>query len=112
MCWQQQLRPPPARCTCTALLQGDIGYAFYKRPYADWTGADPVNTAYDLNDPLKWQPLVETNGRGYFQVQQLVTPQAARVDPVLASASYFRSSSSRAPAPYPVSLRSGCRRQP
>jgi hypothetical protein len=36
---------------------GDEGGVLCNRqPYADYTGYDPVNTAYDLRDPSRWQP--------------------------------------------------------
>ena len=38
---------------------GDEGGRKYNRlPYADYTGYEPVNTAYDLRDPSRWQPRV------------------------------------------------------
>lgn len=81
-------------------LQGDIGYEAYQRPYADWTGFMPANTAYELKHPLLWQPLLETAGLGYFQEQTHTTPQAVAVSPLLASKQYFRDV--RSPPPYPV----------
>jgi hypothetical protein len=47
-------------------------------PYADYTGYKPVNTAYELNDPGRWQPAIKTKNFGIFTVQQFVTPQWAR----------------------------------
>jgi hypothetical protein len=44
-------------------------------PYADYTGYKPVNTAYELRDPSRWQPNIVSNGNGLHQVQQFVTPQ-------------------------------------
>ncbi len=61
---------------------GDEGGRKYNRqPYADYTGYEPVNTAYDLRDPSRWQPRVTTMGNGLFRVQQFVTPQYRRVKP-------------------------------
>ena len=55
---------------------GDEGGRQYNRqPYADYTGYKPVNTAYELHDPSRWQPQSTTAGYGLFQVQQFVTPQ-------------------------------------
>ncbi len=55
---------------------GDEGGRLYNRqPYADYTGYQPVNTAYELIDPSRWQPAVVTAGSGIFRVQQFVTPQ-------------------------------------
>lgn len=57
---------------------GDEGGRLYNRmPYADYTGYEPVNTAYELRDPSRWQPGIVTSGNGLFRVQQFVTPQWA-----------------------------------
>ena len=57
---------------------GDEGGRIYNRqPYADYTGYKPVNTAYDLVDPSRWQPNFGNNGAGLFRIQQFVTPQLA-----------------------------------
>ncbi len=50
-------------------------------PFADTTGYAPVNTAYELTDPSRWQPLVERLRVGNYRVQQYVTPQWANVQP-------------------------------
>ncbi|GAX85801.1 hypothetical protein CEUSTIGMA_g13216.t1 [Chlamydomonas eustigma] len=34
-------------------------------PYTDYTGFAPSNTAYQLSDITKWQPLMESDSRGY-----------------------------------------------
>ena len=55
---------------------GDEGGRQYNRqPYADYTGYEPVNTAYTLSNPSRWQPNVVTTGNGLFKAQQFVTPQ-------------------------------------
>jgi hypothetical protein len=55
---------------------GDEGGRIYnRRPYADYLGYEPVNTAYELKDPSRWQPDIITAGNGIFRVQQFVTPQ-------------------------------------
>lgn len=57
---------------------GDEGGRIYNRqPYADYTGYQPVNTAYELVDPSRWQPNLATSGSGIFRIQQFVTPQLA-----------------------------------
>lgn len=66
----------------------------------------PVNTAYELKHPLLWQPLLETTGLGYFQVQSHVTAQAARVEAILANKAYISTATS--PDPYEVGPGSGC----
>ena len=59
-------------------LGDEGGRKYNRRPYADYTGYMPVNTAYELLDASRWQPNVGTRGNGLFQVQQFVTPQYAR----------------------------------
>ena len=55
---------------------GDEGdRTFNRAPYADYLGYRPVNTAHELRDPSRWQPLVVSDGSGVFRVQQFVTPQ-------------------------------------
>jgi hypothetical protein len=56
-------------------LGDEGGRKYNRRPYADYTGYKPVNTAYELIDPGRWQPNIGTRGGGLFQVQQFVTPQ-------------------------------------
>jgi hypothetical protein len=61
---------------------GDEGGRLYNRvPYSDYTGFVPANTAYDLDEPSKWQPSVTTLGFGIFKVQQFVTPQFQFTEP-------------------------------
>jgi hypothetical protein len=61
---------------------GDHGGRLYNlEPYADYTGFEPFNTAYELRDPSKWQPGVLPTGNGTFRVQQFVTPQYRKVVP-------------------------------
>lgn len=54
---------------------------FNRMPYADYTGYEPVNTAYELRDPSRWQPNLNSRGNGIFQIQQFVTPQWALTTP-------------------------------
>lgn len=56
-------------------LGDEGGRTFNRQPYADYTGYRPVNTAYELIDPSRWQPNIVTAGNGLFTVQQFVTPQ-------------------------------------
>jgi len=61
--------------------KGDEGGRKYNlRPFADYTGYQPVNTAYELRNPSRWQPDIVSSGNGLFQVQQFVTPQMGRTD--------------------------------
>lgn len=57
------------------------GRQFNRLPFADTTGYRPVNTAYELTDPSRWQPAVTSRGNGIFSVQQFVTPQWALIEP-------------------------------
>jgi hypothetical protein len=55
---------------------GDEGGKRYNlRPYEDYTGYQPVNTPYELRDPSRWQPLLNSPGNGTFTAQQFITPQ-------------------------------------
>jgi hypothetical protein len=62
-------------------LGDEGGRTYNRRPYADYLGYVPVNTAYELADPSRWQPLVLSSGNGLFTVQQFVTPQLRLVTP-------------------------------
>jgi hypothetical protein len=76
-------------------LGDEGGRKYNRRPYADYTGYQPVNTAYELIDPGRWQPNIGTRGGGLFQVQQFVTPQWGRTK----AYTYDDVSLFRAPAP-------------
>jgi hypothetical protein len=60
---------------------GSEGESYNPQPYADYTGYSPVNTAYELNDPSRWQPGIVVSPFGITRVQQFVTPQYAWVIP-------------------------------
>jgi len=60
---------------------GTIGRKYNPQPYADYTGYKPVNTAYELRDPSRWQPLM-VGKNGIFRIQQFVTPFWGRVKPI------------------------------
>ena len=49
--------------------------------YLDTTGYFPVNSAFELRDPSRWQPGLRLMGTGLYTVQQFVTPQLANVEP-------------------------------
>jgi len=75
---------------------GDEGGRNYnRRPYADYLGYQPVNTAYELHNPSRWQPNIITRGNGLFQVQQFATPQMRVTRPY----SYDHPDRFRAPVP-------------
>ena len=60
---------------------GNEGRTFNQMPFMDYTGYAPVNTAYRLHNPSRWQPDVQRQGLGLYKVQQFVTPQYALVEP-------------------------------
>jgi vanadium-dependent haloperoxidase-like protein/uncharacterized protein DUF6851 len=62
-------------------LGDEGGRGFNRAPYADYLGYQPVNTAHELRDPSRWQPLVVSDGSGVFRVQQFVTPQMRATRP-------------------------------
>ena len=70
-------------------------------PYFDYTLYEPVNTAYSVKDPSRWQPAVSTTGYGIFKVQQYVTPQYAKVLPY----SYSSPKAFRVPKPEASNIR-------
>ena len=75
---------------------GDEGGRVYNlQPYRDYTGYRPVNTAYEILNPSRWQPSFATRGTGLFTVQQFVTPQWGITIPY----SYTDASAFVAPAP-------------
>lgn len=55
---------------------GTMGNTYNQRNFSDYTNFIPLNTAYELTNITKWQPLLETNGKGYFTIQTHVTPPA------------------------------------
>lgn len=75
---------------------GDEGGRKYNRqPYADYTGYAPVNSAYELTDPSRWQPAIVALGNGAFRIQQFVTPQYGVTTPY----SYDNPNKFKAPTP-------------
>lgn len=58
--------------------------------YSDYTGYAPVNTADEINDPNRWQPLRVPDGRGGFAIQKFAAPHWENVIPfALHSAGQF-----------------------
>jgi hypothetical protein len=57
------------------------GRTYNPTPYRDYTGYEPVNTAYELKKPSRWQPDLQRAGMGLYKIQQFVTPQYAFVEP-------------------------------
>jgi hypothetical protein len=67
---------------------GDMGRKYNGQSFDDYTGYVPVNTAYELVNPSRWQPAISPHRRrvgggpgdkGIFMVQRFVTPQLGRV---------------------------------
>ena len=54
---------------------------YHKLPYGNTNNYKPVNTAYELKDPSRWQPALESNGKGRYFQQTFVTPQFATLKP-------------------------------
>jgi hypothetical protein len=62
-------------------LGNEGGRTYHPQPFRDYTGYRPVNTAYELRDPSRWQPNLNPYGNGVFTVQQAVTPQMRLATP-------------------------------
>ena len=50
--------------------------------YQDTTGYMPVNSAFELRDPSRWQPGLRRQGVGVYTVQHFVTPQLSNMEPM------------------------------
>ncbi len=57
------------------------GRRYNPEPYKDTTGYKPVNTAYKLFFPGRWQPDLQRQGTGLYKIQQFVTPQFGLTEP-------------------------------
>lgn len=51
------------------------------QPFKDTTGYQPVNSANELVDPSRWQPLITQLREGTYVSQQFTTPQWAVTEP-------------------------------
>lgn len=51
------------------------------QPFRDTTGYEPVNSANELVDPSRWQPLIKQLREGTYVSQQFTTPQWAVTEP-------------------------------
>lgn len=76
-------------------LGNEGGQKYNRQPYANYTKYSPVNSAYRLRNPSRWQPSITTTGAGLFKVQQFVTAQLGKTLP------YSYKKGRRFPAPYP-----------
>ena len=52
------------------------------KPYADYTGYQPVNTPDKIVDPLRWTPIAFADGKGGSVTPGFLTPQWGKVKPV------------------------------
>ncbi|GAA4733348.1 vanadium-dependent haloperoxidase [Phytohabitans rumicis] len=71
-------------------ILGDIGRRYNPQPFADYTGYRPVNTAFKLTNPSRWQPQLTPHRRrlgagvgdkGIYTIQHFVTPQMRLAKP-------------------------------
>jgi hypothetical protein len=76
-------------------LGNEGGCQYNCQPYADYTGYQPQNNAYELTDPSHWQPNLVSNGNGTFTIQQFITPQLRQTD------AYSYKNPNRYNAPFP-----------
>jgi len=44
------------------------------RPFSDTHGYVPKNSPWEITDPHAWQPLIESDDKGFFCAQEHVTP--------------------------------------
>jgi hypothetical protein len=44
------------------------------RPFTDTTGYSPKNTPWEVTVPAAWQPLIESDDKGFFYAQEHVVP--------------------------------------
>ena len=70
--------------------------------YSDYTGYQPVNDPYTINDRNRWQPLLATDAQGVTTAQRFIAPHWGLVTPfALTSGAQFRP----AAVPEPLSER-------
>jgi len=61
------------------------------KPYFNYTGYEPVNSADDNLDPNRWQPKYFSDGKGGFYAPECLTPFWDKVEPItLTSGDQFR----------------------
>jgi len=63
------------------------GYKYNLEPWRDYTGYKPVNTAYELRDPSRWQPQLMPGTYGNFVQQAFQVPQMQYAKPIAFSGS-------------------------
>ena len=50
---------------------GNITRKYNPMPFEDYTGYEPVNTAYNLADASRWQPAIQRQRYGVYKIQQV-----------------------------------------
>lgn len=81
--------------------EGDLTSSakFYRLPFQDYTGYQPLNSPWEIKYPFRWQPVLETDDKGFFFRQEHVVPQLGR-QTMLFSMSKDELMKRRAPSPY------------
>ncbi|CAD7700367.1 unnamed protein product [Ostreobium quekettii] len=77
---------------------GDLTREHYRQPFEDTSGYRPVNCPWEVEYPLRWQPLTQHVGNGRYIVQSHVVPFAGDMDPLVLSPQQFLTR--QAPPPY------------
>jgi len=57
------------------------GQKYNRKAFANTIKYAPVNTPEELSDPTRWQPAIESDGKGRFFAQLFVTPHFSKVKP-------------------------------
>ena len=57
------------------------GQKYNRKAFANTIKYAPVNTPEELSDPSRWQPAIESDGKGRFFAQLFVTPHFSKVKP-------------------------------
>lgn len=82
-------------------LGNEGGCTYNCQPYTDYLGYQPVNTAYELINPSRWQPDLVSLGNGRYHIQQFITPQLRKTTPY----SYRKPKRFRSPKPRASKIR-------
>eukprot|EP00803_Ostreobium_quekettii_P011420 evm.model.scf_212.2 EVM.evm.TU.scf_212.2 scf_212:10318-11844(+) len=77
---------------------GDLTREHFRQPFEDTSGYRPANSPWELEFPLRWQPLTQHKGNGRYAIQNHVVPFLGQMTPLALSAEEFQSR--QAPAPY------------
>merc|ERR1711879_464613 len=61
---------------------GDFnGQKYNRKSFKNTIDYKPINTAEELNDPSRWQPSIESDGKGRFFSQMFITPHFGKAKP-------------------------------